>query len=587
MSQSLAETVKALETLVKIPFQYLIGSTKDRLICLSNEGGAFALWSVDPASGLKSRITPGPVEQSATPRHDANSVFYTKDMAKGAELHKVFMADALGEANETLAVDAPPMRIEGLANAGTMVAFTGATKEEMAVYTSKSGSLEKRMKLDSFAFVTDVNHTYIVGYGVLAKNPRSSEIFLFDMVRNKQAVYTPKTGSVNKTPLLRESRVLFESDHTGKNRLHVYDIETGDIAAAPASTEDYLHYDPTEHPYYGWTDDGRVWFVGKKDGEAKAFVDGDEVPTPPGFLWGFALLNGRAYASHTTVVQPMKVLEVDRQTGRSRVVLDNPLPPGMAERLGQSRFIRYESFDGRSIPALVVDHGTGVPRRTITYVHGGPWADVVNSWGVFIGSLAMVGYNVIAPNYRGSTGYGEDYRNLDIGDPGGGDLKDVASAALWAKQSRLATELAILGYSYGGYTTLLALGKEPELWACGVAGAPIADWKESYDLSDAEYRDFAKILFDNKMELFEERSPITCVKNVRRPLCIISSQNDSRTPMKPVLKYAMALLNQRGKFELHSVPDMGHVVRTTQDVMDIVLPVITFLDKQFPAQLDH
>src|SRR6266487_156830 len=87
--------------------------------------------------------------------------------------------------------------------------------------------------------------------------------------------------------------------------------------------------------------------------------------------------------------------------------------------------------------------------------------------------------------------------------------------------------------------TLMALGKEPELFSCGVAGAPVADWKEMHEVSDALYRGFIEELFDKKLELLSDRSPITYVESVRRPVCIIAAQNDSRTPIKPVPRYAL------------------------------------------------
>jgi dipeptidyl aminopeptidase/acylaminoacyl peptidase len=84
------------------------------------------------------------------------------------------------------------------------------------------------------------------------------------------------------------------------------------------------------------------------------------------------------------------------------------------------------------------------------------------------------------------------------------------------------------------------------------------------------------------LELLPDRSPITYVQNVRRPLCIIASQNDSRTPIKPVLRYAMELANHKGTFELHSVHDMGHSVGSNQGLVEILFPAIAFLYKQFP-----
>lgn len=567
--------------MTQIPVSYSVGSTRDRIVYHSTEGGVFTLWAVDVAAGSKLRMTPGPVYYMAEPRHDSNLVYYTRDVAKGSELHKVYAADAV-EGKEELVVDPPPMRIEGLACAGGLVAFTGSTKEDMALYTSKSGNLEKRHILPSNSFLFDAAHDYLVGFGSLTNDPRSSELFIFHSSTGKYAEYTPKEGSVNRYPRLMGTKMLFESDHTGKNRLHTYDLESGELEAAPAAFGDHALYDATEYPNFGWTDDGKVWSVGKKDGEAKAFIDGREIPTPSGYLWGMTVFKGKAYVLHCSVTEPTRVLE-SGPAGGEKVLVDNQPPPDIIQRLGRGRLARVRSFDGRTITGLVVDHGS--PRRTVILVHGGPWSEYENTWGPIIGSVAAAGYNVVAPNYRGSTGYGEEFRKLDIGDPGGGDLQDVVAVAQWAKESGLATEVAIMGGSYGGYMTLLALGKEPELWACGVAIAPVADWKEMHEVSDALYRKFIEELFDMKLELLSDRSPITYARNVRKPLCIITSQNDSRTPIRPVLRYALELADRSGAFELHSIPDMGHSVDTTRGLVEMLFPAITFLRKQFPPDV--
>jgi dienelactone hydrolase len=575
---SLSETIEVLETLANVPYIYLIGSTKDRVIYHSNLGGPFTLWSANVEDGSKFQITPGPVEQMADPRHDSNTVYYTKDVAKGGELHKIFTADAI-EGKESLAVDPPPMRIEGLAFRGNMVAFTGATKDEMGLYTSKAGSLKKERAVPPSATLSDASERFLVGSGVLAKNPRSQELFIFDIVSGKFTEYTPKAGSVNKPPKIDGSKVLFESNFTGRNRLHVYDVESGELGPAQFGHEEYAVYGAIEHQNYGWTDDGKVWFVGKKEGECEAFVDGEQFPTPQGYIPGMTVLKDKAYVIHTTAVQPSTIIEASPGMTSNPAVVENSPPPSVSERVGKGRMVHFQSFDGREISALVIDHGSA--RRAVVLVHGGPWSEYPNTWGPIICSIAASGYNVIAPNYRGSTGYGEEFRLLDIGDPGGADLNDVVTATNWAKQNGLATETAIMGYSYGGYTTLLGLGKEPELWSCGVAGAPVVDWKEMYGLSDALYREFVEVLFDRKMELLDDRSPITYVKNVKKPLCIIASQNDSRTPLKPVLRYVTELANHPGTFEFHAIPDAGHTAPTSQDLIDILLPGIAFLHRHF------
>ena len=571
-----------LQALVEIPTYTVIGSSKDRIVYYSDEGGTLVPWSLDPLTGDRLKLESEPVAGQvwAIPRRTTNDFYYLRDVAKGAEKYKIFRTSTT-DGGETLAVDVPDQRVSGFAFCGDMVGFTASSKEASALYTSKSGSIEKRADVGGFTFVNDLDAQYLAGMGVLAGNSRTYELFFYDLGKGEMKIFTPNEGSVNKGPFLRGPKALFESNLSGANELYVHDIESGETTPAPMGSPDHDAYHPTEHLYFDWTENGRVFCVGKKDGQARAFVDGKEVKTPPGYLTGLALYGGKVYVSHSTFVQPFRVLAVDLESGDIKTVIDNPISPFLRERFVRSRLVRYRSGDGKEIAALVADDGTTKPRRTITYIHGGPWGEVPDAWSILPASFVAFGYNVIAPNYRGSTGYGEDFRTMDIGDPGGMDFVDMVFAAKWAKEN-LATDIALAGYSYGGYSTLYGLGREPELWACGVAGAPVADWKEMYETSDSTFRSFMEILFDKKMELLPERSPITYAKNVRRPLCIVTSQNDSRTPMMPVLRYAMMLQESGAKFELHSIPDMGHTIRTTKDVMDIVYPMIMFLQREFP-----
>jgi dipeptidyl aminopeptidase/acylaminoacyl peptidase len=175
----------------------------------------------------------------------------------------------------------------------------------------------------------------------------------------------------------------------------------------------------------------------------------------------------------------------------------------------------------------------------------------------------------VAPNFRGSTGYGEKFRRLDIGDPGGADMEDVAAARKWAVESGLSKEgeVSIVGYSYGGYTTLMQLTTKPKLWKCGVAGAPVADWEKMYELADRYFKTFQEVLFAGKRDIFRERSPITYVENIQAPICIVQPQNDSRTPIQPVLDFVSKLISFGKSFELHVLPDIGHAVSLNNEAL--------------------
>ena len=181
------------------------------------------------------------------------------------------------------------------------------------------------------------------------------------------------------------------------------------------------------------------------------------------------------------------------------------------------------------------------------------------------------------PDFRGSTGYGSKFNLMDVGDSGGGDLSDVIKVRDYATQ--FVEKVGIMDYSYGGYMTLLALGESSDKWDFGIAGASVADWVEMYELSDSFFKSFIEILFMGKnLELMKDRSPITYVNNVKAPLCIIHSQNDTRTPLVPVLIHDQELQKGGKTFEFHVIPNLGHAI---DDAIDLLLPALIFLKKLF------
>ncbi len=579
-----------LESLVKIPTYSVAGFTHGRVVYVSTAEGVISLWSLNPATREVRRLTRNPVHSVAPAHRKSRYVAFTRDVTRGMELHKPFIVNVETGGEELLA-DVPPMRIFGLVWDGVRerLIFSAATRSGIGLFMAWRGGYEKLLDVNAIVEPTDIDGDLVAGFGMLKGNPLSMELFTYDIGSGEFKVYTPKEGSVNKAPALHGGKLLFESNFEGSNALYVYDVRTEELGKPEMEGGDYSRFAPVENSVYGWTPDGRVWAVGEREGRSKPFVDGHEVPSPGGTVGYLALSDdsSRAYYSASSLTSPPKIYEADLRGGSYRVLLDNPLPEELRGRIGKSYFIKCRSADGLEVPTFVVESPhAGRPGPTVVYVHGGPWSEVMDAWSVLINSLVVSGYHVIAPNFRGSTGYGEDFRLKDIGDPGGGDLEDVVAAARWGVESGLASDVGIVGYSYGGYMTYLALGRKPELWRAGVAGAGIVDWRELYELSDALFRKFIETLFGGIKEgLMVERSPITYVRNVRAPLCIIHPQNDSRTPLKPVLRYVEELLKRGVTFEAHVLPDMGHAAKTVDDIVRVVLPTVLFLDRYLkPAQ---
>ena len=235
-------------------------------------------------------------------------------------------------------------------------------------------------------------------------------------------------------------------------------------------------------------------------------------------------------------------------------------------QLAQPESVWYKSFDGRKIHGWYLPAASGTTSHpAVIYAHGGPWGQVFDQWSVFLHCLSQNGLAGFAPNFRGSTGYGAEFQNLDIGDPGGGDLEDVVSGAEWLrKQPEIdGSKIAIMGASYGGYMTLIALTKKPEAFATGVSLVPVVDWLEMYELSDPFFRAFEDTLLggppSEKEMIYRDRSPITHVSKIKAPVMIMAGQRDSRCPIQPIEKFVKNLKEMNHPHELALEEKAGHI----------------------------
>jgi dipeptidyl aminopeptidase/acylaminoacyl peptidase len=187
---------------------------------------------------------------------------------------------------------------------------------------------------------------------------------------------------------------------------------------------------------------------------------------------------------------------------------------------------------------------------------------------------------VVMVNYRGSTGYGREWRDAITGNPGFTEREDIN--AVWdrvvADGIADPERIALSGNSWGGYLTLLGLGMDPERWITGIAGVPVADFVAAYEDEKEALKHYDNSLFaatpHEDPEAYRVRSPITYVENVRAPLMILAGENDPRCPIRQIENYT-ARLDALGKdYEMLRF-DAGHgSLRTDERI------------KQTVAQLD-
>ena len=190
---------------------------------------------------------------------------------------------------------------------------------------------------------------------------------------------------------------------------------------------------------------------------------------------------------------------------------------------------------------LMTPEGPG-PFPTILDVHGGPQGHEMDRFNPEAQAWVDRGFAFFTLNYRGSTGFGRAFEQAIWGNVGRCEMDDMVAAREMLVRAGIADQdrVVLHGGSYGGYLTLLGLGRRPDLWAGGVAYVAIADWRLMYEDGES-LRDYQVALFggtpDEVPELTIEASPVTYVDRLAAPLLIVQGRNDARCPVRQIQGY--------------------------------------------------
>ncbi len=573
---SLSRLVDEVLSLVKLDLYAPRGVVAgDRLLVSALREGASNLYLLE--EGRLVRLNREPISGVAEPPYGAGRVVLFRDVARGRELHRAYIVevDKPGE-EEPLTEDLEPMRLFGIVDKGSRVYLTGVTATGIALYeVEPRGAARKVADLPGLSFLLDAHNG--VGAGAVFQQDATITLFTVDLETGEVRMHS-HPGSVSAVRFTSGGDLIVALEEPGGLGLYRIDPDTGSREPLDLPHRDLEEYRPRAANYLSTLPGGEVLVVARRDGRSRVFVDGKEIPGPTGtYGAAYSWRDGLA-VSYTSLKAPTRVLHL-RDGGWSEVLA--PETPGwLTEALGDTGFHWVESFDGERVPVFTLEsRRAGRPGPTVVLVHGGPFAEDLDAWDVIAAALALTGFNVVMPNYRGSTGYGDEWRSKIIGDPCGGELEDIVAAARWAVEQGLASYNVVMGYSYGGYATMCALTRKPGVFKAGVAGASVVDWEGMYELSDPAFRQLIELLLGEDRGRWRERSPINYVENLREPLCIIHPQNDSRTPLKPVLRFMEKALEAGKTFEAHIAPDMGHAIMRVEDIVKILLPAVVFLHR--------
>ncbi|HEV2130021.1 MAG TPA: S9 family peptidase [Longimicrobiaceae bacterium] len=250
--------------------------------------------------------------------------------------------------------------------------------------------------------------------------------------------------------------------------------------------------------------------------------------------------------------------------------------------------VSFPSFDGETIYGLLYrprNSGTVRP-PVVMMLHGGPTSQARPDFDPVIQYLLARGYAILDLNFRGSTGYGQRFTQLDNQRLRPNAVRDMEAAVQWlrTRSDVDGTRVAAMGGSYGGYMTLAAVAQLPGFFQVGVNFVGVANWITGLEdagpaLKNSDLIEYGNIDDPQDREFFRSISPLTYAHQIRSPLLVVHGANDPRVPVAEADQIVRQVRQQRGDVEYLRFPDEGHGISRLQNRITAYQRIARFLDR--------
>lgn len=423
-----------------------------------------------------------------------------------------------------------------------------------------------------------------------------SDVYAVDVATGGTRNLTPHTGKVlyQATALSPDGRTLLitSNEKGGYANVALLEVASGKRTWVTDTRWEAMSGDfsPQGDSFtYTLNADGVVdaYVVDRATLHARRIALGAGVTALPANPSSYAPAGDRLLLSYQSSVRPADLWIYDLRAGQSRRLTYSAVASLATAPMPDSQIVHYRSFDGKIISALLwvpfnLERNGSNPALVLP--HGGPTGQRQDLWSPAVAALVSRGYICIAPNVRGSTGYGIAFQKANYQDLGGGDLEDEVYAVRFLEATGYVDprRVGITGGSYGGFMTLMALGRTPTVWAAGVELFGIINWKTMLQHSDALLQQYERSLLGDPVKdekVYESTSPLAYIHDVRAPLLVLQGDNDPRVPKEEAVQ-VVELLRKDGKtVEAHYYPDEGHGFMKRENRIDSTERTVAWFDR--------
>ncbi len=572
----------------------------DEVVFVSDRSGAKEIWTATPGGGEPRQRTTA-VERVSDPSYarDGSGLVFSMDHG-GDERNDLWLLRKGAAAPERL-TETPISETQArFSPDGKSLAFV-ADRDRPFLFNVEVMDLATRK-------TRQLTHETANVYGpqwsrdgrtlVALRTPddQKGDLLVIDVAAGtSRAIAAPQAnGMLSPIDFLPDGRVLsLATNARGFAQLAIVDLGSDHVS--------YVGPDDWDVEAARVAEDGSVIYSRNTHGESELAVASGPVPfaTPPRVLdhggvvtaIGIDAKGKRAVVIREASNSPAEMRSVELATGHSETIVPATLGAVKVEELAAAELREVTSFDGTRIDVYVWKprvERLGSRPPCLVWVHGGPNGQTRGYFSPPVQLLVEAGFVVIAPNYRGSTGYGRAFEDLNNKDWGGGDLKDLQAAveALSKKGEIDPARVAVAGGSYGGYMTLRAITAAPDFFKAGVDMFGMPDLAEDYKITENRFGTWYRTEMGDPVHdaaLFHDRSPIHTLDRVTAPLLVLQGANDTNVPRAESDMVVKALRDRKHPVEYTVYPNEGHGFTRRENRLDAMSRTVAFLVRQLGA----
>ena len=570
----------------------------DKLIYSSDKSGIFNIYEVDLSANEETQLTDSKEESFFVRGYSPNTgeVIYSADKG-GNENSHIYL---IREGNS---IDLTP-------GENTKASFVGWTKDELGMYFISNSRDPRFFDLYKIEIVT-LNSEMVFkndsgynlnsisnndNYLVLSLNISRSEqkLFLYDLKSNQQVEISNQAANFSGQNFDKNDENYF---YTTNYDSEFYYLMSYNLKNGERSIEYKTNWD-VAFSYLSKNNSYRVIAV-NEDAQNKLTIKNMSDQSDLNLI-GFENMNINSVGfsedekflrvSAGSPNSPGDIYTYELSTNKLNKITSNLNLNVNPDDLVNAEVIRYESFDGLEIPAILYKPHTANKKNKVpalVWVHGGPGGQSRVGYRALIQYLVNHGYAILAVNNRGSSGYGKTFYSLDDLNHGEDDLQDCVWGKKWLQDQDYINpdKIGIIGGSYGGFMTMAAMTFEPEEFKVGVNIYGVTNWIRTLRSIPAFWEATRKSLYKEMGDPYSKDSlrlydisPLFHAKNIKNPIMVLQGANDPRVLQIESDEMVQEARNAGAYVEYVLFEDAGHGFVKKEQQIESNQKILTFLD---------